>query len=303
LFLNGLYLLLGENLLKQRNTGQAVEFFERGALKGDLDSDWILSCINQRTLKDSKERSLIEVFRAERDDGRALYAFRYFFFGSFFFFFFLFSYILASLMEEEEDRRRYEMLQQSAAVGCRMGYAGLAYCFYKGRAVSSDYGECVRLAIIAAGNPFADFLLARCYLRGHGVEQNEAEAVRLLERSANLDYNMSQSMLAEYYFDEGEYVEAVKWAGKVIYNGVWSETFVNILVSVVSGEKKSCENRISSNTPFLEFEDGHETDHNLEVIYALGKAMYFDVYGTTTWNRFSNEYVKVFGLKCLQVKI
>lgn len=100
--------------------------------------------------------------------------------------------------------------RMAAEAGNSSGQRGLGHMMANGIGMEQNLSEAVRLFSAAAesGDSIAAFNLGSMYLKGIGIASNEVRAVELLRRAEVAGVPAAAALLADWYADRQEYVEA-----------------------------------------------------------------------------------------------
>lgn len=117
------------------------------------------------------------------------------------------------LYEDENYVEAVKWYRLAAEQGYSEAQLALGHCYDSGHGVEENDSEAVKWYTLAAeqGDAVAQRTLAYCYKYGSGVKKDKAEAIKWTTRAAEQGNSIAQSELAHYYYDNRNYVEAVKW--------------------------------------------------------------------------------------------
>lgn len=156
-------------------------------------------------------------------------------------------YILGTGVPQDDDKA-YALFQKAYELNCLQGQYALGKCYLLGLGVKKDEAKAFDLFNEMKGYGFqSDFELAECYRLGRGCEQDDEKAKEYYLSSAKFNIEEAalkivellhkdelfhdeeevisffkehggkkacQSALGKYYYDKGDFKEAIKWYEK-----------------------------------------------------------------------------------------
>jgi TPR repeat protein len=126
-------------------------------------------------------------------------------------------------------------------------------------------------------DPYGHFILGLCFENGFGVEPNAEKAFHLYEEGAKLGWVYAMENLCRILHSRGEDIRAIEWGARAVEGGLKTPTFFTIILREMGAEEK----------------------RNTQLRYAIGKALFFHVYGSRKWEKEKGK-VGDFGLYCMQ---
>lgn len=249
-----------------RDVEKAAEYFKKSLEKGGEEAKWFVDVMEGVDGWDDKEK-MKEAF-ARTEDRRGWY-------------------VAAMFIGDRNSRERFDLVKKSSDAGYSYGQVDVAE-YYRGETelVETNMEERFKLLKKAAdqNNPKGMHWLGDCYEDGNGVEKDFEKARQLYKKAALISWSAASYWLGGMYYAgkgvERDLKQVLYWSGSGIQYG--GEYFTWAFDEIQEEAEK-------------------ESFDGLDLVYMVGKMLYWYVYDTEKWEEMvEHEGVDgEFGLRCL----